>query len=101
MAERKLADVKWDIERCTCHVPDACSDCSHKVERVDFPVCMENLMLEAYELLKEQEVVEPKKTAYQRVDHTIAYRYRCGTCDMSIFPSYKYCPFCGQAVKWE
>ena len=52
-------------------------------------------------LLKEQEAVEPKKTAYQRVDHTIAYRYRCGTCDMSIFPSYKYCPFCGQAVKWD
>jgi rRNA maturation endonuclease Nob1 len=56
---------------------------------------------DALELLKEQEAVEPKKTAYQRVDHTIACRYRCGTCDMSIFPSYKYCPFCGQAVKWE
>lgn len=51
--------------------------------------------------MKKPEAVEPKKTAYQRVDHTIAYRYRCGTCDMSIFPSYKYCPFCGQAVKWE
>lgn len=51
--------------------------------------------------LKEQEAVEPKKTAYQRVDHTIACRYCCGMCGMSIFPSYKYCPFCGQAVKWE
>jgi len=56
---------------------------------------------DALELLKEQEAVEPEKTAYQRVDHTIACRYRCGTCGMSIFPSYKYCPFCGQAVKWE
>ena len=56
---------------------------------------------DALVLLKEQEAVVPKKTAYQRVDHTIAYRYRCGTCDMSIFPSYKYCPFCGQAVKWD
>ena len=60
-----------------------------------------NLCRDALALLKEQEAVEPKKTTYQRADHTIAYRYRCGTCDMSIFPSYKYCPFCGQAVKWE
>lgn len=56
---------------------------------------------EMCDMLKEQEAVEPKKTAYQRVDNIIAYRYRCGMCDMSIFPSYKYCPFCGQAVKWE
>ena len=55
----------------------------------------------ALTLLKGQEEVEPKKTAYQRVDHKIAYRYRCGVCDQSIFPSYKFCPFCGQAVKWE
>ena len=56
---------------------------------------------DALALLKEQEAVEPKKTAYQKVDHTIAYRYRCGTCDMSIFPSYKYCPFCGKTVKCD
>ena len=58
-------------------------------------------MRDALELLKKQEAVKPKETAYQRVDHKIAYRYRCGVCDQSIFPSYKFCPFCGQAVKWE
>ena len=63
--------------------------------------CTESLKDDILAMLKEQEAVEPKKTAYQRVDHTIAYWYRCGTCDMSIFPSYKYCPFCGLAVKWE
>jgi hypothetical protein len=72
-------------------------DCPYK----GMCLCAMALGLDVLALLKEQEAVEPKKTAYQRVDHTIAYRYRCGTCDMSIFPSYKYCPFCGQAVKWD
>ena len=68
---------------------------------VFIPEAAKRGLSDAIALLKEQEAVEPKKTAYQRVDHITAYRYRCGTCDMSIFPSYKYCPFCGQEVKWE
>ena len=100
MAERKLADVEWDIERCTCHMPDACSDCSHKVERVDFPVCMENLMLEAHELLKKQTPIEPE---YFMDGHV--KRCRCKKCGKHIMSVGKYrdnyCAKCGQAVKWE
>ena len=59
------------------------------------------LLKDVLELLKEQEEVEPKKTAYQRVDHKLAFRYRCGLCDQSIFNSFKFCPFCGRKVKWE
>lgn len=87
---------------------DSCTGCHYFVEednKLHHVYCnyqqLLNDVIDALELLKEQEAVEPKKTAYQRVDHTIAFRYRCGTCNMSIFPSYKYCPFCGQAVKWE
>lgn len=100
MAERKLANVKWDIERCTCHVPGACSDCSHKVERVDFPVCMENLMLEAYELLKKQTPIEPEYFM-----DGLVKRCRCKKCGKHIVSVGKYrdnyCAKCGQAVKWE
>ena len=82
-----------------------CEDCCFHIKKPTKPrrcgMIEEQIQEGALALLKEQEAVEPKKTAYQRVDHTIACRYRCGTCDMSIFPSYKYCPFCGQAVKWE
>ena len=100
MAERKLADVKWDIERCTCHVPGACSDCSHKAEHANFPVCMENLMLEAYELLKKQTPIEPEYFM-----DGLVKRCRCKKCGKHIVSVGRYrdnyCAKCGQAVKWE
>ena len=50
--------VIYDIERCICHVPDACRDCSkyHK-EAWEATRCMESLMADALELLKEQETI--------------------------------------------
>ena len=103
MDDSKLNKVIKAIEQClkeSEHIDDnPCKPCPYCDKSI---FCNhEQFLRDVLELLKEQEVVEPKKTAYQRVDHIIAYRYRCGTCDMSIFPSYKYCPFCGQAVKWE
>ena len=49
--------VIWDIERCICHVPDACRDCSHydSGEAFDAYRCMEELLADAMLLLKEQE----------------------------------------------
>lgn len=52
MTDKK--QVMFDIERCICHVPDACRDCS-KYKGVDELRCMEELMADAYALLKEQE----------------------------------------------
>jgi hypothetical protein len=46
--------VIFDIERCICHVPDACRDCS-KYGEDNALRCMENLLEDALELLKEQE----------------------------------------------
>ena len=90
------------LECCSKCSGDYCRKCPYTDENEgSAPVCTVHLAADALALLKEQGTVEPKKTAYQRVDHTIAYRYRCGTCDMNIFSSYKYCPFCGQAVKWN
>ena len=53
------------------------------------------------ELLKEPEAVEPKITTFPKKDHDDSHIYRCGNCDMIIFKSHKYCPFCGKAVKWN
>ena len=48
-----LEKVIYDIERCVCHVPDACRDCSHYgFDRME---CMENLLKDAMELLKSQQ----------------------------------------------
>ncbi len=50
---------------------------------------------DALELLKEQEPVKPTYEDY--FGNKIA---RCGKCNGYIV-RYKYCPGCGQAVKWE
>ena len=49
--------VIYDIERCICHVPDACRDCSHYKELGNAISCMEELLSDALALLKEQETV--------------------------------------------
>ena len=56
---------------------------------------------DALAMLKEREAVEPKITTLPKKDHDDSYIYRCGNCDMIIFKSHKYCPFCGKAVKWK
>ena len=47
-----IRQTMWNIERCLCHVPDSCSDCSHHCDRESFPDCMEKLLDDAYQLLK-------------------------------------------------
>ena len=46
--------VKYDIERCICHVPDVCRDCSH-YKHGEYLDCMEELLKDALAMLKEQE----------------------------------------------
>lgn len=53
MIDRK--QVVYDIERCTCRVPDACRDCSKYKKGQPAVICMEELLKDALELLKEQE----------------------------------------------
>lgn len=51
MADKK--QVMFDIERCICHVPDACRDCSH-YGHGEVIGCMEELLTDALALLEEQ-----------------------------------------------
>ena len=58
-----LKQAIYDIERCTCHVPDACRDCS-KYNEASQPavICMEDLLKDVLELLKAQpEIVRCKE----------------------------------------
>ena len=47
-------------------------------------------------LLKEQEAIKPKE---------IAYAWRCGKCDeyLTAIENHRirFCPYCGQEVKWK
>lgn len=46
--------VIYSIERCICHVPDVCRDCAYDAGH-PFNECVEMLMKDVLELLKEQE----------------------------------------------
>ena len=91
--------VIYDIERCICHVPDACRDCSHFYEgRGEVIGCMEELLTDALALLKEQEAVKPEVEVLNEIDRL----YKCPRCHKHFFyEKQKYCDQCGQAVKWE
>ena len=60
------------IDICLGH--GKCHDCHYSVAGAGYTAinCRECMMRDALKLLKEQEPVELKKTAYKRVDHTIA-----------------------------
>ena len=47
-------------------------------------------------LLKEQEPA-PVRYADGKKNHFI----KCGSCNLDLMPDRKFCPRCGQAVKWE
>lgn len=63
MPDRK--QVIFDIERCICHVPDACRDCSHYQKGEAAIDCMEILLADALALLREQEPRELTKNDWQ------------------------------------
>ena len=94
--------VIYSIERCVCHVPDACRDCNY--DNHEYNECVEKLLLDALKLLKEQEPVEPI--------HIYGHNL-CGCCGTILHETRKkfswkltstkayYCPNCGKAVKWK
>ena len=61
-------NVIYDIERCICHVPDACRDCSH-YGHGEAIGCMEELLTDALALLKEQEGLGTELTNAMELIH--------------------------------
>ncbi len=99
--------VIYDLERCTCHVPDACRDCS-KYASGTVMKCMESLMMDALELLKEQEPVKPTVNVdtwiCSKCGHTLESQELIDDNEnpqVLIHEQYNYCPNCGKAVKWN
>lgn len=99
MADREK--VIYDIERCICHVPDACKDCS-KYGWYNAIRCMEELLTDALSMLKAQEPVKPFVTGNgHTVEEAETWWYECGNCNEPIDPNDQYCRHCGRAVKWD
>ena len=100
-----LEKVINGINRCTCHVPDACRDCGYDAGQ-PYNVCVESLLKDTLELLKTQEPVEPEKREWPYgVYGASKYEYKCGACGCCLVNNEKwqtkYCPECGRAVKWD
>lgn len=88
--------VIYSIERCICHVPDACRDCAYDAGH-PYNECVEMLLKDVLELLKEQ---EPKSAIIEGSD--VAHVGRCPSCHVILTPfRANYCYCCGKAVKWE
>ena len=92
--------VAYDIERCICHVPDACRDCSKYKKYQPLVICMEELLMDVHSLLKEQET--EWEHLWDAPDGT--FKGRCKKCGFVNFfieghdTQYKFCPMCGRSV---
>ena len=107
-----IDQVKYDIERCISHVPDACRDCSHYWNKKDGDFtdinCMEKLLAEAYDLLKKQDaewIEYPECLAYDGAysdSHIVcsACKHVFSTMD-NCTEEFDYCPHCGAKMKQE
>jgi hypothetical protein len=106
----ELERVIYDLERCTCHVPDACRDCSKYASETGLK-CMENLMMDALELLKEQEqkrahwIEGEAALSYDGVygdDYIVCSGCHKAFCIMdNCTEEFDYCPHCGAEMKVE
>lgn len=56
---------------------------------------------DAIVLLKEQEPIEPRNTYSTTPSGKVIPHIFCGKCNKEIYTIYAFCPFCGQAVKWN
>ena len=99
----ELDRVIYDIERCTCHVPDACRDCS-KFRGAYTPDCMEQLLTDAMELLKKQ---KPEKVL-STMHHPLfpGYYDQIGICPgcfehIEQITNRHYCGYCGKELIWD
>lgn len=91
-----VENVIYAIERCTCHVPDSCRDCPYDAGH-PYNECIEMLLKDAMELLKEQE----HKTGYWENGH-------CTCCGEDIaskldtwtnVQTFSFCPKCGAKME--
>ena len=101
MVDRKK--VIYSIERCICHVPDACRDCGYDNEPC--PKCFEHLLRDAHDLLKAQEPIlleNPHKPYGHFINVNSPWISRCPKCGKKIEGKQtRFCKYCGQAVKWD
>ena len=86
---------------CLCN----CSECPYNPpDDEDWTqTCQVGLNRDALFLLKEQEPVKAYHLHNAKIStyEEIVFTHMCGNCNGFILKSWKACPICGKAVKWE
>lgn len=70
-----------------------------KADGLDVMLCSTEIIENVITLLKEQEPI-PCGEKIKAGDIVLDF-YECGYCKNAIRKPWRYCPFCGKAVKWD
>ena len=84
------------LECCTSE--QACKGCPYSQSETGH-LCSFNCIHDALALLKEQDPI-PCGEKIKAGDVVLDF-YECGYCKNAIRKPWRYCPFCGKAVKWN
>lgn len=96
MAEAEYQKTVRGLECCILRNPEdkpRCDECEYEGK------CVNRLMMDALELLKKQEPVEPIRmhhTADKYRDH-----YKCKICGSDLYFEQCFCDCCGRETKWD
>jgi ssDNA-binding Zn-finger/Zn-ribbon topoisomerase 1 len=86
------------IERCTCHVPDACRDCGYDAGH-PYNECVELLLKDALELLKGQEA-EKEKYLWECPECGSQLILKTSKISKAIGLDLGECPVCGKEARY-
>lgn len=75
-----------------------CDGCGYN-ECKSYVLCIAEIARDALSLLKAQEPI-PCGERIKAGDIVLDF-YECGYCKNAIRKPWRYCPFCGKAVKWD
>lgn len=95
MANRE--NVINELNECIEHIR------KNKFNKIPFWGNCQGAMMDASELLKQQEPIEPKQTR-ELFGSMLRWWYACGNCGLEIRDGenkWQYCPQCGKPVKWK
>lgn len=89
--------IKGLHQHCEGSMFDRCGECPYYEYSSEPFQCRDLLLLDALELLKEQEAVVPIPPTDE------SDLWKCGNCNHQLFrcTHQRYCEMCGKAVKWE
>lgn len=82
--------VIYSIERCICHVPDACRNCAYDAGH-PYNECVEMMLKDALSLLKAQEPLAVRETELNKCV--------CGN-EINRYWHPEFCGFCGKKLEW-